>query len=320
MSSIHQPLVSIVTPSFNQRRYIEQMLQSVGQQDYPQIEHIVIDGGSTDGTVELLEAAGNNLTWISEPDNGQAAAINKGFLLAKGEIFGWLNCDDLYTCGAIRTVVEYFVAHKQAMLLFGDALAIDAKGHSYGLRKNVGPCTFRTLVHSGDFIVQPATFWRATLWRQLGPLDESLHYALDYEYWMRAAKHYPLHYIPRCLARERLHQEAKTNTGYLKRINEIYNVACHYGAPGYPYYFRAEAASIHYWQAFQELKSRQWQNFRHHIRITLSLRPQPLKFLIYLFTLFLFGPRSIATLRLWANRLLSWRRPIYPSAAVNQQN
>jgi glycosyltransferase involved in cell wall biosynthesis len=307
------PLVSIVTPSYNQRSYLEQMLQSIRQQDYPHIEHIVIDGGSTDGTIEMLSAAEPHVTWLSQPDSGQAQALNRGFALAKGQILSWLNCDDLYTPGAIRAVVEHFVADQDVMLLYGDALAIDARNVSYGLRVNVKSCDFGSLVHRGDFIVQPAAFWRRNLWQQLGPLDETLHYTLDYEYWMRAARRYKLHYVPLCLAQERLYKGAKTFNGHLKRINELHRVATQHGGSGIPKHFRAEAAALHFWQALQYLPEGRMHNVRHHMMMSLQIRSPWLKFVLYLLCIILLGTESIATLRLWSNRLRSWRKPFYPS-------
>lgn len=310
------PLVTIVTPSYNQKWFLPHTLQSVYQQDYPYIEHIVIDGGSTDGTVELLQTLPYPLQWISEPDQGQAAAINKGFARAKGEIWGWLNSDDLYAPGAIRSVVNLFLAHPNVMLIYGDALAIDAHNRSYGLRANVKPCDRHLLVQRGDHIVQPAVFWRAELWRTIGPLDESLHFALDYEYWMRAAQRYPLFYLPVCLAMERLHGQSKTATGHLTRIQEIYTVARRYGGLGIPYHFRAEAATLYIWQAIQEWRKGNWTGARHYLANGLHLRPPLLKFLAYLSGIMLFGLRSLARLRLWANRARSWRRPCWPNSTV----
>lgn len=313
MSSNHLPRVSIVTPSYNQRYYLEQMLDSIRQQDYLHIEHIVIDGGSTDGTLEVLKAAESDLVWRSERDSGQAEALNKGFALATGDIFGWLNCDDLYTPGAVRVVVDYFMTYREAMLVYGDALTIDAHNTSYGLRVNVKPCNHEALVHRGDFIVQPAAFWRKCVWHQLGPLDETLHYALDYEYWMRASRRYKLHYVPLCLAKERLYRGAKTSNGHLKRINELYRVAKRHGGSGIPHHFRAEAAAVHCLHALQELRQTSWSSFRHHAGVSFKLRPSLLKFFIYVLSMLFWGYTSVATLRLWSNRLRSWRRPFYPT-------
>lgn len=313
MSKSCLPLVTIVTPSYNQKPFLVHTLQSIAQQDYPYIEHIVIDGGSTDGTIELLQRAPYPLHWLSEPDNGQAAAINKGFARARGEIMGWLNSDDLYTPGAIHTVVNLFLARPDVMLVYGDALAIDAQGRSYGLRANVKACNLQRLVRSGDHIVQPAVFWRAALWRELGPLDESLRFTLDYEYWMRVAQRYPLFYLPVCLARERLHQQTKTATGHLVRMQEIALVAHRYGGTDLPDDFRAEAAMLYGWQAIQALRRAQWSAARLQLARGLRLRPPLLKFLAYVIGIMLFGIHALARLRLWANRLRSWRRPRWPA-------
>jgi len=313
MSKSCFPLVTIVTPSYNQKPFLADTLQSIAQQDYPYIEHIVIDGGSTDGTLELLQQVPYPLRWLSEPDNGQAAAINKGFATARGEILGWLNSDDLYTPGAIRTVVNLFLARPDLMLVYGDALAIDAHGRSYGLRANVKPCDLQRLVRRGDHIVQPATFWRAALWREMGPLDERLHFTLDYEYWMRVAQRYPLYYLPVCLAYERLHQQTKTATGHLVRIQEIAAVARRYGGVELPDDFRAEAATLYGWQALQELRRAQWAAARLQLARGWRLRPPLLKFLAYVIGMLLFGIQALARLRLWANRLRSWRQPRWPA-------
>lgn len=306
------PIVTIVTPSYNQKCFLPHTLQSIYQQDYPYIEHMVIDGGSTDGTLDLLQAAPYPLQWISEPDSGQAAAINKGFAKARGQIFGWLNADDLYVPGAIRTVVDFFCTHPEVMLLYGDALAIDVHGRSYGLRANVRPCDLQLLVHRGDHIVQPAVFWRADLWREIGPLDETLHFALDYEYWIRVAQRYPLCYLPVCLAMERLHGQAKTATGHLTRVAEIEKMARRYGGLNLPYHFRAEAATLYGRQAVAEVRCGNWTSAHHYLAGCLRFRPPLFKFLAYVTGVTLFGLRSLARLRLWSNRARSWRRPRWP--------
>ena len=306
------PLVSIITPSYNQAFFLEQMLLSIHQQDYPNIEHIVVDGGSTDGTLELLKQHQANVSWLSEPDRGQAEAINKGFRLAKGDFIGWLNCDDLYTPGAIRAIVDYFQTHEEVVLLYGDALAIDEHDLVYGLRINVKPCDFTSLVEQGDFIVQPAVFWRAKLWHILGPLDENLHYTFDYEYWMRAAKNFSLSYVPICLAQERIHANAKTSNGYLNRIKELEMVALKHGGGGIPRKFLAESAATYMRQAIYYLHQKNWQAASNQLTKVLKLRPPFLKFMLYLVTMTLFGYRTIPRLRLWSNRLRSRRKPIFP--------
>ena len=122
------PLVSIVTPSYNHGRYIEETIQSVLNQDYPNLEYLVIDGGSSDNTVEILKKYEGRLTWISEKDRGQADAINKGFRMANGEILAWLNSDDTYLPGAVQHSVRYLEAHSEVAMLYGEGYHIDAEG------------------------------------------------------------------------------------------------------------------------------------------------------------------------------------------------
>lgn len=297
------PLVSIVTPSFNQAHFLEKAILSVSQQDYPYIEHLVVDGGSTDGTLGLLERYSHRLRWISEPDNGQADAINKGFRMAKGAIFAWLNADDLYAPKAIRTVVEYFKTHPDAYFVYGDALAIDEYGRPYGLRMNVKPTQLRDLVQVGDAIVQPAAFWRAELWRTVGELDTTLHYNLDYEYWMRVAARYDLHYLPCCLAWERLYALAKTFTGNLERMEEMAQVAERHGGKGIPANFRPEAASYYWLRAWDHLLRRQWREAREDFRRAWQTNNSPSRLALYLGALLLFGDAGIPRLRLYSNYL-----------------
>lgn len=288
------------------------MLRSIHEQKYARIEHVVIDGASTDGTRDFLAAHAAPSIWISEPDHGQAHAINKGMAMANGEIVGWLNADDRYVPGAIETVVGIFRANPDALLIYGDAMAIDGRGRRYGLRTNVRPCTAQSLIEYGDSIVQPAAFWRAELWNSIGPLDESLHYMLDYEFWMRAAKVRRPHYVPVCLAEERLHQAAKTSTGHLQRIHEVYAVAVRHGGRGMPHAFRAEAAALYFWEAARAWKRRRHETARKYFRTGVSLRPWSAKFALYLCGIFAFRPHSIAAMRLIANRIRSWRRPRMP--------
>ena len=253
-----QPLVTIVTPSFNQAAYIEQTIKSVLNQDYRPIEHLIIDGGSTDGTLEILKRYEDHVRWISEPDCGQGDAINKGFRQATGSILAWLNADDLFTSGALKTVVAHFQANPQSYFVYGDSLAINEKGRSYGRRAHVAPCNFETLLNKGDFIVQPSAFWRAELWRDVGELDVNWRYVLDYDYWLRAAQKYDLFYVPRFFSKERLYASAKTFSGGLERIDELEQMARRYGGAGIAANFRPEAAAVYVDDAWTALKHGQW--------------------------------------------------------------
>jgi len=205
-------LVSIVTPSFNQARYLEETMRSVLEQDYPHIEYIVVDGGSTDGSVDIIRRYADRLAWwVSEPDRGQTDAINKGFAHAHGEILAWLNSDDTYEPGAVREAVAYLQAHPEVGMVYGDANYIDEEGRVIG-RFPAAQTDYRRLRRGYVHIPQQASFFRAALWRKVGPLDPTFYFAMDYDLWVRLAREAPLHYVPRVWANFRLHSDAKTIT------------------------------------------------------------------------------------------------------------
>lgn len=296
------PLVSIITPSFNQRAYIEKTLLSVLEQDYPNIEYIVLDGGSTDGTRELLATYADRLTLVMEPDDGQADAINKGMRMAKGDILAWMNSDDYYTPGAIRAAVEYLLAHPDVDFVYGDVIAIDADERDYGIRAHVRQVDAESLIGMCDDIVQPASFWRAQVWRTCGELDVSLHYALDYEYWMRVAKQFTMRYVPVVFAKERLYSSAKTFRGNLGRWDEIEAVARRHGGGGLPRRYAAEAAAAFARRGLAGLVRGRWADARRDWSHALAFRPPPAKFFKFLGALMLFGDASLPRIWLWLNK------------------
>jgi glycosyltransferase involved in cell wall biosynthesis len=187
------PMVSIVTPSFNSMPYIRDNVESVRSQDYPDIEHIVMDGGSTDGTREYLASQGH-LIWASQPDRGQSDALNKGFRLARGEIVGWLNSDDVYRPGAVSAGAQFLLDHPEVDLVYGDVRIIDENGYIVGIARSRVLDLERLLITNP--VQQPSVFMRRRLIEQLGGVDERLHYALDYELWLRlAVKGFNGHYL-----------------------------------------------------------------------------------------------------------------------------
>jgi glycosyltransferase involved in cell wall biosynthesis len=204
------PLVSIVTPSFNQARYIEATMQSVLKQDYPRIEYIVADGGSTDGTVDILKKYEHRLAWwVSEKDKGQTDAINKGFSHATGDILAWINSDDTYESGAVSAAVRYLQVHPGVGMVYGDCNFINESGHVIG-RFDSTQTNYRLIRQGYVHIPQQTMFFRADLWRQVGPLDPSFYFAMDYDLWTRIAARTEIRYVPQTWANFRLHTSGKT--------------------------------------------------------------------------------------------------------------
>jgi glycosyltransferase involved in cell wall biosynthesis len=197
------PRLSIVTPSFNVRPFLRECLASVAAQESRDFEHIVVDGASTDGTVELLSSwNGHAVRWVSEPDGGQSQALNKGFAMATGQVIGWLNADDLYEPWTAQRVLQHFEASEQLEFLYGLAVVIDTAGGFV----RVAPqprAQIADLYRFTNFIHQPAAFFRRSVVERFGGVDESLHYALDYDFWLRIGRHVHAEFVPEVLARIR---------------------------------------------------------------------------------------------------------------------
>jgi glycosyltransferase involved in cell wall biosynthesis len=234
------PLVTIVTPSFNQGAYIEATIRSVLEQDYPRIEYLVVDGGSTDDTLAILGRQGPEVDWTSEPDSGQGDAIRKGFGRSHGEILTWMNADDVYTPGAVSRAVAALLAAPSAVFAYGNAEVIDSAGAVIGPCDQVRPFSLDALVNQLDFIVQPATFFCRDPYLAVGGIDTGLTYCLDYDLWIRLAGQGEVAYIPDVLARIRVYPQTKTASGGLARLNEVEAMIRRHGRRTMPMDFQRE--------------------------------------------------------------------------------
>ena len=209
------PKISIITPTYNQACFLEDAIQSVLDQNYPSLEYLVFDGGSTDGTVQILKKYERHLQWVSRKDAGQSDALNQGFRQASGDVLAFLNSDDLYEPGALQKVGDFFALRPSAHWVTGKCRVIDSGGQE--IRKAVTAYknlwlrlkSYRILLVL-DYISQPATFWRRSVIEKVGLFDESLHFSMDYDYSLRVGQHFKLWFIDTYLASYRIHPGAKS--------------------------------------------------------------------------------------------------------------
>jgi glycosyltransferase involved in cell wall biosynthesis len=220
------PLVSIITPSYNHAEFLDETIRSVLAQDYANIEYIVVDGGSTDGSVETIKRYQDRIAkWVSEPDAGQSDAINKGFRMATGEIVAWLNSDDLYFPDAVSTAVRRFQQDPLLGLFYSDCVFVDRDGQFLRYFTEVEPYSEFRLRNCSDFVMQPSTFFRRETLFEIGLLDTSLHYCMDWDLWCRFAKNKcRIHYEPKLVAASHIYGATKTQSGGRVRLNEVQRV------------------------------------------------------------------------------------------------
>jgi len=221
------PKISVVTPSYNQAKYIKATIDSVLSQNYPNLEYWVIDGGSTDDTVKILKSYGKKINWISEKDKGQTDAINKGLRKCDGDIMAYLNSDDIYFPGALMAVGEYY-SKTHADWITGDCIVIDEKG-----KPSRGGWIVRaykrllmllysrtTLMIADSMLPQPSTFWSRRAWERVGEFNDRYHYVMDYDYWLRMSKYYRPHDLKVVLSGFRAQPESKSETSRQKLMDE----------------------------------------------------------------------------------------------------
>lgn len=227
------PRISIITPSFNQGEFIERTIDSVLGQEYPDLEYIVVDGGSTDGTVDVLKKYGGKLRWVSEKDSGQSDAINKGISMSTGEIVAYLNSDDVYEKGALAKVAEYFSSHPETMWVTGKCRIIDINGKekrtSITGYKNffLARYSYNILLIT-NFISQPATFLRRRLFDEFGLFDVNQHRVMDYDFWLRVGGKYGPGFIDEHLASFRVYLRSKTSSSFRRTFSEELDVCRKY--------------------------------------------------------------------------------------------
>jgi len=220
------PKISIITPSYNQAEFIERTIESVLSQDYPNFEYIVMDGGSTDGTVEILKKYGKKIIWRSEKDKGQGDAINKGLRLAKGEILTYLNSDDTYEPDTLKAVGEFFLKNPDKMWVFGKCRIVDEDDEEIRrfvtLYKNfwLVRYNYKSLLVL-DYISQPAVFWRKEAYEKIGEFNIKEFWELDYDYWLRLGRQYEPGFINKYLANFRVHKKAKTSQDIGHFLEEV---------------------------------------------------------------------------------------------------
>jgi glycosyltransferase involved in cell wall biosynthesis len=228
------PKISVVTPSFNQGKFIEETIRSVLLQGYPDLEYIIIDGNSTDNSAEIIKKYAQWLTfWVSEKDNGQSDAINKGWRRSSGEIVTYLNSDDLYTSAALAEVADHFRNHADCAVIHGQTVLTDEEGRNEGVFG--GPFNLVASIDGcNDSVAQPSAFIRRKALLDVGLMDINLHRAMDYDLWLRLRVKYPFHYIPRCWSKFRCHPKSKSSGRIPLRSDSLSIMKKLYSTAGLP--------------------------------------------------------------------------------------
>jgi GT2 family glycosyltransferase len=235
---IYLPRISVVTPSLNQGRYLRKCIESIFSQGYPNLEFLVIDGGSTDESLSVIREYANRIDyWVSEPDAGQSDAINKGFKRANGELVAWLNADDFYLPGAFERIAEAYRANRLAPFYFGDGHRVDIEGNFISKFFPPGSLHFdrQALVMGLNYILQPSTFIHRGALERAGYLDTGLHYGMDSDLWMRLSALGEPVAVASALSASREYAATKTASGSFARVEELRKISMkHSGVPMTP--------------------------------------------------------------------------------------
>jgi len=239
------PRITVITPSFNQADFLEETIRSVLLQAYPNLEYWVVDGGSTDGSLAIIQRYAPWLAgYVSEPDRGQSHAINKGLARATGAVLAWLNSDDTYEPGALAHIGQRFAAEPRAALIYGQAYLISRGGRRIG-QAHARDYDRRWLLEQANCIPQPSAFFSRAAWLAAGPLDETLHFAMDYDLWLRLGNWGPVQYVPEFLSNQRIYPQAKTSSGDHRHYREVRQVILQHGGDGLPASFARWLADTH---------------------------------------------------------------------------
>jgi glycosyltransferase involved in cell wall biosynthesis len=267
------PRITIITPSFNQAPFLEETIQSVLLQNYPNLEYLIYDGGSTDGSVSIIEQYSDRITeWSSGPDGGQSQAINKGFARATGEWVSWLNSDDALMPDALFEIARASLSNPDAVLIYGEADLIRQDGSLIG--KNYSkPYSKQIMLEEGNPVPQPSAFINRKAFYQVGGLDETLRFTMDYDLWFRLGEAGNIVYLEKPLSKMRVHPEAKTASGDQRFFVEVRKVAGRYGGQGLPLLHAEWLVMMHWRKATRAYIAGDWSAGQHELHYIMQNVP-----------------------------------------------
>ncbi|ACI20752.1 glycosyltransferase family 2 protein [Thermodesulfovibrio yellowstonii] len=291
-----KPLVSIITPTYNQAKFLAETIESVLKQDYKNIEYIIIDGGSTDGTLDILKKYSDKVFWISEKDKGQVDAINKGLKIAKGSILAYLNSDDTYyTENAVSLAVEYLINNSHIGIVYGKSVYVDEKGQIIGYYNSYEFDYEKIFSECLNPVPQPSTFIKREVFEKIGFFDDKLCYAMDLDFWLRAGLFFQFGYLPEILSTFRLHSESKSVACIAKAAPEIiYIYKKIFRNPNLPNDLKNKEkeimARVYLYSAEQYFSGNSWKEARKNFIKALRLNVKVLKLKQYIKFIFSLMP------------------------------